>query len=134
MAIFIWSKHKHYRGTVRGWFGRKEVPLVPLINLRAIAKDLRADHYWDCEAEELGFTDADDYWVWRWGFEITETLLHELTHIATRVGNYVPDHESWDGFLIEFLMEFYKTAWKSEGDGPGNPSNLKGEGGGEHGD
>jgi hypothetical protein len=95
MVIFVWSRGRKYRGTVE----RGE----PLINLRAIARNLKRDYYWDCEAEELGFTDADDYWAWRWGFEITETLLHELTHIATGMGDYAPNHELWDHFLFEFL-------------------------------
>jgi hypothetical protein len=100
VVILVWSRGRQYRGTVEGWGRKREEPLV---NLRAIAKDLRGDHYWDCEAEELGFTDADDYWAWRWGFEITETLLHELTHIATGMGDYAPNHELWDNFLFEFL-------------------------------
>jgi hypothetical protein len=95
MPIFVWSRGRKYRGTVE----RGE----PLINLRAIARNLKRDYYWDYEAEELGFTDADNYWIWRWGFEITQTLLHELTHLATGLGNDHPSHDNWDNFLFALL-------------------------------
>jgi len=88
-------KRSFWRGTVRKG--------EPVLNLYAILREILADPYWDYDMEELNIKDVDSYLCFRVAEEITVTLLHELTHIATEENNC----DKWNSFLRSlFLFSF----------------------------
>jgi hypothetical protein len=94
MVVFEW-KRAGYLGTVGG--GK------PVVNLRGIIDEIGQDCYWDYDMEALGILDFDEYLAWRICLEVTEVVIHELTHIFTGCGDDDPTHEGWTGFMHKLL-------------------------------